>query len=991
MTKAFLLIITCFVLIEIKAQSYAEKEGILISGIDANYILAKSRYGARDTGLFNDIQEVLVGIQLDESGTEEDRLSNYQVLLDFTQDINTNLYATRKIEDREYRRAIRLLPTIFYYHQKNKLEDYLVQNYMDAIRLIPFLSDFESAKNALIKIGLFYPSLFYGHIDDLSSFKYINSVIIHLAAYDPSNAVIQMDKNPFISDLLKQSSNPVVKKVVDMKQRLGNNTILYSLLDEIIRNSFNDSRDLDFLSNKEYLTQKILLASLNSDAFGNVTAMNSLTGNAKWLFQDYSELGDAVFTVFSNDEILAMMILCQNQLDFNDFTDIIEYMKRGSNNKIKLNTLQSIPVLKLNTFIGKMQKADLINSLTTIMEADAAIWFASNSNGYEAEKLNAVRSDWFNTSYNYEKDKQERQKAYNKILATTFQLNKTQLSLLNWSRNLNKLDSNIIAIIKSPIGPRFIDYLARFHPQIIANHRDKLAKLNEWNQIMSKLCAWSPNVVKKYLANENPISKYISESKDPNAKIIEEIYRRYKFNSKSYALIHKIATKEYSIERCHDIGNYELGYLRALLSITTLKNPMGGHSAEEEQNQVSLKYIRNINDNPSSSHPHLQEMKEFTAEEIYSMMVLGKEEIFQFAFDHLYNYFNQSLGEENFLTFLQSINYYKYRDFCVLLANFRKFPELLSKKTNPDQRIDFLNNFVHIDFTDIRFIEQAASICEFINNCENAEIQSIIQKKIYSEHVEAESRKDQLAMAVYSLLGSNIGKRAIEHKDWYIAMEQKYNKYTLSYINVGDLKNKQNRIIEVSYFYNDADGVMSFNSFISTFRAMPKWYLQDLGTYYYISSLEGLEYDILANKPQFEQTGQNAIKEYLITNALEPSIIVHRGHSYHSQKTIDQMIGSPKLIFMGSCGGYYKIPELLVRSPNAQILSTKQVGTMSINDPMLKSIHETFRNNQNIDWPNFWNIQEGKYSGHKDFKMYVPPHKNNGALFVNAFFKVIGL
>jgi hypothetical protein len=103
------------------------------------------------------------------------------------------------------------------------------------------------------------------------------------------------------------------------------------------------------------------------------------------------------------------------------------------------------------------------------------------------------------------------------------------------------------------------------------------------------------------------------------------------------------------------------------------------------------------------------------------------------------------------------------------------------------------------------------------------------------------------------------------------------------------------------------------------------------------------------------------------------------------------MIGSPKFIFMGSCGGYYKISELLVRSPNAQILSTKQVGTMGINDPVLKSIHETFRTNKNIDWPAFWNSHEARLGSNKDFKMYIPPHKNNGMLFVNAFYRVLGL
>ena len=59
-------------------------------------------------------------------------------------------------------------------------------------------------------------------------------------------------------------------------------------------------------------------------------------------------------------------------------------------------------------------------------------------------------------------------------------------------------------------------------------------------------------------------------------------------------------------------------------------------------------------------------------------------------------------------------------------------------------------------------------------------------------------------------------------------MEKELSQYTLSYINVDDLKIANKNIIEVCYFYNDEDGIVSFNNFISTFRKLPYWMLQDL-------------------------------------------------------------------------------------------------------------------------------------------------------------------
>jgi hypothetical protein len=990
--KALFLIISLFLSGSAMSESFAESENVYITSIDNEFIKAKLNYGSLDTGLFNDIQDVKISISIDKNYSETEKLKFYEILFGFVKDINTSLYANKKLEERDYRRAIRILPSVFYYMHADKLEEFLTQNYMDALKVIPYLPEQDAAKSALASIGIDYPLIFYSNVEEVSTYKYFTSVFIFLGVYDPATWILHIDKNPFLSDIAHQSSNPIIKKIIDIKDRLGANTSIYSYLDEIIRNSFNDSHEVDFSSNRDYLTKKVLAAALNSEAYGCATAMNSLTKNCKWLFENFIEGSEGVLSDYGNNEILAAMVMCQNILEYEDYVSLVKYLKGNDAELIPTSTVKMLPKAKWMSFLKKMQKADLISKLADVMDAESAASLMSFDRSESASRLPLENLDWFSSSYNFEKEKLERAQIKNKVIASTFQLNKTQLSLLNWSRNLNKVDSNIVSIIKSSIGGRFIDYLARYHPNILANNREKLKNISEFPTIVNKLAENAPNTIKKYLGiEENPLTQQLKLSKDRSAKILLDIYSRYKFNSKAYVLIHKILNNEMTIERAHEIGNSDIAYMKTLMNSTIQKNPKGIHSVEEEQNQVTLKFIREINDHPSNSHPNLQIINTLNPQELYSMMVLGKEEIFHFAFENFYNDFYSGLGNSNLIEFLPSVNHYKYREFCVLMANFRKFPELISKNTTAAQRTKFIENFVHIDFSDVKCIEQAAVVCEFINNCDHAEIQLAVQTQILEEFKNAEFKKDQLALAVYSLLASNIGHRALLNNEWYTSMEKKFNKYTLSYIDINDVKNKNNKIIEVCYFYNDEDGVVSFNSYINTFRSMPKWYLQDLGSYYYISSLEGNEYDIFANKPQFEQLGQSSIRDYLVINKLEPTIVVHRGHSYHSQKTIDQLIGSPRFIFMGSCGGYYKISELLVRSPNAQILSTKQVGTMSINDPMLRTIHETFRANRNIDWPSFWTSQEAKYGTHKDFKMYVPPHKNNGALFVNAFFKVIGL
>jgi hypothetical protein len=64
-----------------------------------------------------------------------------------------------------------------------------------------------------------------------------------------------------------------------------------------------------------------------------------------------------------------------------------------------------------------------------------------------------------------------------------------------------------------------------------------------------------------------------------------------------------------------------------------------------------------------------------------------------------------------------------------------------------------------------------------------------IQNIIKSEYdLAADLKKDQLAMAVYSLLASNIGQRALVHQDWFKQKKENFAKYSLNYIDVADLK-----------------------------------------------------------------------------------------------------------------------------------------------------------------------------------------------------------
>ena len=88
------------------------------------------------------------------------------------------------------------------------------------------------------------------------------------------------------------------------------------------------------------------------------------------------------------------------------------------------------------------------------------------------------------------------------------------------------------------------------------------------------------------------------------------------------------------------------------------------------------------------------------------------------------------------------------------------------------------------------------------------------------------------------------------------------------------------------------------------------------------------------------------------------------------------------------------LAKILNVNEDAHIISTKQVGSYSVNEPILRALNEDIRNGKNIEWIPIW--QQITASVKNDptaselMKDYVPPHKNLGAIFIKAYRKATG-
>ncbi|MBY0347972.1 MAG: hypothetical protein K2W79_06915, partial [Hydrotalea flava] len=124
---------------------------------------------------------------------------------------------------------------------------------------------------------------------------------------------------------------------------------------------------------------------------------------------------------------------------------------------------------------------------------------------------------------------------------------------------------------------------------------------------------------------------------------------------------------------------------------------------------------------------------------------------------------------------------------------------------------------------------------------------------------------------------------------------------------------------------------------------------------------------------------------------IEPTVVIHRGHSYYVNSTIKRLFPSAKVVLLGSCGGYNSLNDVLKICPESHIIASKQVGTGVVNMALIETITETLRQGKNLDWAKIWSGLQNKFTGgyKEKFDDYVPPQNNLGAMFIMAYNKAI--
>lgn len=537
----------------------------------------------------------------------------------------------------------------------------------------------------------------------------------------------------------------------------------------------------------------------------------------------------------------------------------------------------------------------------------------------------------------------------------------------------------------------FLIFAAGYRPDLVFINYPVYANKNYSQKVCEETSKIAPVTVKRYFNPNDPIHTALKKSNDPVVKIILEIKEKYSRKSNAFVLLDDIVNGNLSAEKADAIGNDPEKYLHAMLKIRTKKSPLASHSLENELEIYSLKFVRALNDlHNEKDEIRFASVENFTAEEIYTLIVYSEEEIFTSTFNGLFKRLMKKLGPVSGFEFLSRVGDNRFRTFIKMSAGFGKLGQFLQSMTLLHQQMLMIKFASGLEgYNDL---SQAVEVADAFSSITDSLILKILRGTIRYEYLRFNALQNFKGTSIYGLLSNFFVERNVSNPNWFSSVSKQYsipNSGRVTNSKLFDMKNTNRWLI---YFYDDEDGDASFSSFLKIFNDK-NWTIIDSVNYVLIKSKNEKTVHIYANKPKHEYDGQERLEKIFAQKNYVPNVMVHRGHSYYAFKTIEKIQDDTQIFVLGSCGGYHSISSILERSPDAGIVSSKQIGTLFVNNPMLKLMAEYIRQGKDLDWQKIWSeldvTLKGNAKAYERFLDYIPPHKNLGAIFIKSYIKMM--
>lgn len=544
-----------------------------------------------------------------------------------------------------------------------------------------------------------------------------------------------------------------------------------------------------------------------------------------------------------------------------------------------------------------------------------------------------------------------------------------------------------------PVAKSFLTYAARKMPDEILHDVDDYSDQPYAGQVVDAAAVYAPEIAKKYMLANNPVMDFIKASRDTAVRVILEITNVYGKKSHAYVLLDAIVKGKMTVREADSLCADPKALFTALNNIRKEKAPLAAYSLEKELEIQSLKLVRQINDlHNESDEVRFACIDKFTPDQLYTLIVYSQEDIFTSTFNGIFRRLMSRMGPGNGYKMIQETGTNRFRTFIKQCAAYGKLEQFLITMT-PEQRNVLMIKFAANLDKHENDISQAVEVADAYTSINDPNIKKTLQQTFSIELERVVGANNKSGKIIYGVLQNLFANSVMFGRDWYGNVSSTYKLPRLDVLPGAKLFETNHKCVWQIYFYDDDDGDVSFRDFLNTFHDH-SWNIEDHGLYVKIVSAAGKPVDIYANKPKDEYEGQAFLENYFDSLGITPDVLVHRGHSYYASKTIEKTRPGTRIFVLGSCGGYHNLSNIIDKSPEVSIISSKQIGIHQINNPILRELADNIASGKDINWQQMWDRIDRRLKGsssdiYEKWLDYIPPHKNLGAIFIQSYNKLM--
>lgn len=572
------------------------------------------------------------------------------------------------------------------------------------------------------------------------------------------------------------------------------------------------------------------------------------------------------------------------------------------------------------------------------------------------------------------------------IIAHSYNVNNILLKSVSFSFNPGLYESNNINLVKL-----YQEYPEKSLVTISKNYDYPVV-----DSLIVAIARQHPDGLYTYAASYNAFSKKIKNNPDSLVQIISRM-STMKSGRQYFPFLDDIYTGRLTFTQIDSALRDSTKYFNLLVQTAIsyadrMRQKDTPVSLESLNSKMAVKakeiYINTINGlHDLPDHIRFRKLEKLSSQELYYLAVMGAEEIYTSSYVRgVYPRIWQKGKMERGDSLLLSVRFDHFKKWVKIAANYNTLDDFLKRMDIGNAEL-LMKAFVN-GLDKSQSLEDAVDVADSYASISDTSLRTLILKQVQYNLSQAKNSSNHRATNIYNILNT-----------LFLSMDSINNIDLTATLGIPPVYFMPNKLMQDSsgtiiiqqYFYGDKDGNTVFNSFLNHFRNA-NWRITMTDKWALVSSTNGRSVKIYSNRPLDEDKGLDAeaqadLNEYLDKNNLNPTMVIHRGHSYYLNSTIAQLAGSARIILLGSCGGYQNLSQVLQTCPSAHIISSKQTGSGTINQPMIDIILRELREDKDLNWPQLW-LTFNKVFGNNDyFDDYVPPHKNLGAVFIMAYAK----